>query len=158
VTLLARSFPGARNRVERDGYRIVRAGNTATMQWEARRYYGLRAAELDGVVEFVNALLFLTPLYVRGTAAAVFYQTAEEVWRHEPPGPLASIGCHAEPLCLHCYRGVPVLAISESTRTSLGRFGVRDVDLVRSGRTTLSIARHCRRRSRSRPCCSLGPN
>lgn len=78
VTLFTRSFAGAPERVERDGYTVRRAGNTLTMQLHALRYYRRHAAELDGVVEFVNALPFLTPLYLKSIpAVALFYQTAE---------------------------------------------------------------------------------
>jgi glycosyltransferase involved in cell wall biosynthesis len=136
---LVRSFPGAASRVERDGYTLLRVGNTLTMQLRAWCHYGRYANELDGVVEFVNVLPFLTPLYVKATpAVAVFYQTAEEVWGHELPQPAALIGRYlVEPWCLRRYRKFPALAISESTRASLARRGFRDITVVPVGADTV---------------------
>ena len=139
VTLLTRRFAGAASQVERDGYTLVRRGKTLTMQWHAWRYYRRHAHELDGVVEFVNALPFLTPLYVRKTpAVAVFYQTTEEIWGYELPQPLAAIGRYVlEPLCLWCYRNFTSLAISESTRSALARRRLRQISLARVGTDTV---------------------
>ena len=139
VTLLTRSFAGAASQVERDGYKLVRRGNTLTMQWHAWRYYRRHAHELAGVVEFVNALPFLTPLYVRRSPGiALFHQTTEEIWAHELPRPLAAIGRYLlEPLWLRCYRNFTVLAVSESTRAALTRLGLRSVGLAPEGADTV---------------------
>jgi glycosyltransferase involved in cell wall biosynthesis len=139
VTLLTRSFAGAATQVKRDGYTLLRKGNTLTMQWHAWRHYRRHAHELEGVVEFVNALPFLTPLYVRQTpAVALFHQTTEEIWAHELPQPLAAIGRYLlEPLWLRCYRRFTVLAVSESTRSALARRGLRYVGLAPEGADTI---------------------
>ena len=138
VTLLTRSFAGAAKQVRRNGYILLRKGKTLTMQWHAWRYYRQHAHELDGVVEFVNALPFLTPLYARKTpAVALFHQTTEEIWAHELPQPLAAIGRYLlEPLWLRCYRRFTVLAVSESTRSALARRGLRDIGLAPEGADT----------------------
>jgi glycosyltransferase involved in cell wall biosynthesis len=139
VTLLTRSFAGAANQVKRNGYTLLRRGNTLTMQWHAWCYYRQHAHELDSVVEFVNALPFLTPLYVRKTpAVALFHQTTEEIWAHELPQPLAAIGRYLlEPIWLRCYRRFTVLAVSESTRSALARRGLRDISLAPEGADTI---------------------
>jgi glycosyltransferase involved in cell wall biosynthesis/O-antigen/teichoic acid export membrane protein len=135
VTLLTRAFRGAPTQVTRHGFQLLRLGHTATMQWHAWRYYRRHAAELDGVIEFVNALPFLAPLYVKQTPGiALFHQTAEEIWHHELPRPLALIGKHlVEPWWLKRYRRFPAIAVSNSTRDSLVRRGLTGISLVPEG-------------------------
>ncbi|MBV9277715.1 MAG: glycosyltransferase family 4 protein [Candidatus Eremiobacteraeota bacterium] len=108
----------------RRGVKFVRAGTQLTVHWEAFRRYR-RGPRFDCVVEEINTLPFLTPLYLRAPKAAFFCQLAREVWQFEAPRALAPLGYALEPLYLRPYRRLPVITISPSSAASLHELGLR---------------------------------
>src|SRR6185312_4791949 len=65
---------------------------------------------------------------------ALVHQTCEEIWRHNAPMPAALLGRHLlEPAWLRRLARSPILAVSESPRDSLARFGATDVAVVPEG-------------------------
>jgi glycosyltransferase involved in cell wall biosynthesis len=137
VTLLTSSFPGARASTEIDGVRVRRVGRLRTgsfhllVQRELARLRGY-----DAIVESVNTIPFLTPLWGSRlpSTLAVFHQLAEDVWDSELPRPLAAVGRRVERALLAPYREVPVAAVSDSTRADLERLGFHKVSVVPNGR------------------------
>jgi glycosyltransferase involved in cell wall biosynthesis/O-antigen/teichoic acid export membrane protein len=137
VTLLTSGFRGAVKTTQIDGVRIRRVGRLRTGSFHMlvqRELMRLRGFDL--LVEGVNTIPFLTPLWRRRLppTIALFYQLAVDVWDAELPKPLAWFGRRIERGLLRLYRHVPVAAISDSTREDLVQVGLTDVTVVAPGR------------------------
>lgn len=139
VTLVCSGAPGlAGDEVGEDGLRVKRRGSRLSVYAEARRWYRQEGAgRFDLVVDEVNTRPFLCPTFVRDVpVVGLIYQVAREIWFHEMPLPAAVVGRFwLEPRWLRHYRHVPVVTISESSRASLARYGLRDVEVVPVGLT-----------------------
>ncbi|MEV6601507.1 glycosyltransferase family 4 protein [Actinoplanes sp. NPDC051346] len=137
VTLFAAAVAGRPAAEIVEGYRVVRAGNRFTVYREARRWwqrYG--RGRFDVVVDETNTVPFLAHEWVDDGARtiALVHQTCEEIWHHNAPPLIAHLGRHLlEPGWLRRLSGAPILAVSDSTRDALGRFGARDVTVVPEG-------------------------
>lgn len=129
VTLFCATYPGAKGEEEADGIKIIRRGRQWTVHWHAYRYYkrclkenGGRGPAFDLVIDEVNTIPFLTPLYVKEEGcglAALFFQLCKHVWWYESVFPLSLCGYLLEPLDLKVYRKTPVITISKSTEHDL---------------------------------------
>ncbi len=73
----------------------------------------------------MNTIPFFTPLWAGIPVVMFMHQLAREVWWYESAFPLNAVGFLAEPIYLRCYRSVPVVTVSASTRDDLKRFGLR---------------------------------
>ena len=137
VTLLASGFRGAARTAELDGVRVQRLGRLRTGSYHAlvQREF-LRLRDFDVVVESINTLAFLTPLWRRRLPPTVtlVHQLAVDVWDEEFSRPLASLGRRIERGLLQPYRDVPVAAVSSSTREDLMQCGLTNVTVVPPGR------------------------
>jgi glycosyltransferase involved in cell wall biosynthesis len=134
VTAFTASHPGAEQQGELDGVRIVRAGGQATVHLSAWRWLRRRTGDYDRVIDQINTIPFMTPLYVpAGKRFFFIHQLAREYWWRETRGALravAPIGYLVEPLYLRLYRRTQGLTVSESTRSDLAKLGVRHVTVV----------------------------
>jgi glycosyltransferase involved in cell wall biosynthesis len=120
VEWFSATFPGAPESESFEGIRFVRAGRQATVHWKAfRRYRGKLRGVFDIVVDEVNTIPFLTPLWADIPTVAFIHQLARQVWWYETPFPLNALGYSAEPIYLRPYRRGPVLTVSESTKQDL---------------------------------------
>jgi glycosyltransferase involved in cell wall biosynthesis len=92
------------------------------------------------VVDEVNAIPFFTPLWAKKVPVVIFiHQLIREIWWYEARFPLSVIGFLTEPLYLRCYRNVPVLTGSESTREDLRRLGFRgSITMIPYGRESIT--------------------
>jgi glycosyltransferase involved in cell wall biosynthesis len=137
VTLFAAAVPGRPSDEIRDGYRIVRAGSRFTVYREARRWWRRHGrGTFDVVIDETNTVPFHAHEWVDdGTrTVALVHQTCEEIWHINAPPVLAHLGRHRlEPNWLRRLGDSPILAVSESTRDALARFGAHDVTVVPEG-------------------------
>ncbi|BCJ49571.1 glycosyl transferase [Actinoplanes sp. NBRC 14428] len=137
VTLFASSVDGKPAAEIVDGYRVVRAGNRFTVYREARRWWDRYGrGRFDVVVDETNTVPFLAHEWVDDGARtiALVHQTCEEIWHHNAPPLAAHLGRYRlEPEWLRRLGGAPILAVSDSTRDALARFGARDVTVVPEG-------------------------
>ncbi|BEL07950.1 glycosyltransferase family 4 protein [Actinoplanes sichuanensis] len=137
VTLFAAAVHGRPAHEIRDGYRIVRAGSRFTVYREARRWWQRHGrGNFDVVIDETNTVPFHAHEWVDdGTrTVALVHQTCEEIWHINAPPVLAHLGRHRlEPNWLRRLGGGPILAVSESTREALARFGADDVTVVPEG-------------------------
>ncbi|MEU4221298.1 glycosyltransferase family 4 protein [Actinoplanes sp. NPDC026623] len=137
VTLFAAAVAGQPAAEIVDGYRVVRAGTRFTVYREARRWwqrYG--RGRFDVVIDETNTVPFHAHEWVDDGArtVALVHQTCEEIWHHNAPPVVAHLGRHLlEPGWLRRLAGSPILAVSDSTRDALARFGARDVTVVPEG-------------------------
>src|SRR3954447_3509601 len=127
VTVVAGSYPGA-EAVERPapGLELHHMGSRVTVfpraAWAVRR--GL-AADADVVLEVVNGIVFLTPVWLRKPRVTLVHHVHQDHYVTElgRAGRVAGLVAEALPLRL-LYRGSPFLTISESAKRDLVALGV----------------------------------
>ncbi len=136
--LLCCGFSGAAPRAEHRGVAISRVGTRFSFYrhvvGEVRRR--LAAGEVDLVVEALNKVPFLSPLYARRLPVLVIHHHLHgwTAFRQVPPW-LALPSVALEALVPLVYRRVPFLTISASSKTDLVRRGVPEesIDVVPCG-------------------------
>ena len=127
VVLFSSFFKGAKNEEVIDNVKIIRAGNSFSVYWQAYRYYKkFFKGQFDIVVDEINTVPFFTPFYVCEPVICHINQLAKEVWFYESHLPLSLLGYLAEPLILRIYRNKPAITISKSTKEALLKLGFRE--------------------------------
>jgi glycosyltransferase involved in cell wall biosynthesis len=137
ITIFAAAVAG-RPAVEKvDGYTVVRGGSRYTVYRRARTWWRTigQHQEFDLVIDMINTVAFEAHKWIKDVPTVAFiHQTCEEIWAHNAPWPASLLGRYIlEPKWLRSYRNQRVLAVSESTKASIERFGVRDVTVVPEG-------------------------
>lgn len=134
VTLLASGFPGGPAEEDVEGVHVVRLGNRITYYAKVvLAYRRLRAAErFDVVVEDMNKFPFFARFWVREPLVVFVHHLFGRTAFRQVAFPIAAATYAAERLVPRLYRGVPVVAVSPSTRDELVRDGLpaRDVRVV----------------------------
>lgn len=105
-----------------DGVDVVRRGSELMTRTFAPAFAGRES--WDVVLEEINTLPYLSPLWSKAPAVLLIHQLAREVWWYESPLPLAPLGFVAEPVYLQAYRRCPKVTISGSTRDDLRALGL----------------------------------
>jgi glycosyltransferase involved in cell wall biosynthesis len=110
------------------GVHVLRRGSELTTRLHAPR---VARAGFDVVVDAINTVPYLAPIWSRAPVVVFFHQLARNVWWHEAPLPVAAMGWVLEPAYLLVYRRTPAITVSPSTRDDLRRFGLRGtIDVV----------------------------
>ena len=138
VTLFSAAVDGAPADERSDGIHRIRRGGRFGVYREAKRWYrSLPPRSFDLVIDETNTRPFFCHEWVDDApVVALFHQTCEEIWHHQMPLPVALAGRYAlEPSWLRRMRSVPALAVSNSTRDAIARFGIDDVVVVPEGLT-----------------------
>lgn len=127
--VLATSRPrGLPPREEIEGYTVVRRGGRLTVYLEARRLYRelrRRGWRPDVVVDEINTVPFMTPLYVEEPIVVLIHQLCRDCWSRIV-GPLQPLAWRVEkqlhrPYIAAARRGGlrAVITVSETTRADL---------------------------------------
>jgi len=126
VTLLASRFPGAAAEEMVDGIHTVRTGGREDFNFHVPVAWRRRFARerFDVVVDDINKIPFMTPLYVRRPILAQTHHFFRETVYREAPWPVASYVYTSERLVPWIYRGVRFATVSPSTRDELARWGI----------------------------------
>lgn len=144
VTAFTAAFPDSPPTDEIDGVRIVRGGGQHSVHYHAWRWLRTRRHEFDRVVDQVNTIAFMTPLYVPADVRRMFIcQFAKEYWFRETRGAFrlgAPIGYALEPWQTRLYRSTPAVTISESTREELKALGVPVAGIIPMAIHTTPVA------------------
>lgn len=127
VTVVAGDYPGAK-RVERYGPRLIvhRMGTRSTVFPRAilAVLRGL-GRDADVVLEVINGITFLTPLWLRKPRVAIVHHVHRELYLEEFPRFGLPLFWILERLPLRLlYRRTPFLTISRSARDDLAREGI----------------------------------
>jgi len=127
VTMLCAGFPGGAARVRIEGVEVERLGNRYT--YYARvvgRYRRLARAVARPalLVETLNKLPFYGPVYSPLPQIAIVHHLFGRTAFRQVPFPIAAATWLAELGIPRVYRGVPMIAISPSTRDDLVARGV----------------------------------
>jgi glycosyltransferase involved in cell wall biosynthesis len=104
-----------------DGVSIVRRGSELTTRFHAPRFGARRSWDI--VVEEINTLPWLSPMWARSRTLLLIPQLARDVWWYEAPLPVAALGYAAEPIYLAAYRRTEAVTISRSTLDDLRDLG-----------------------------------
>jgi len=123
VTWLSSAAPGLPPEEVLDGIRIVRRGNEVTTRFAAPAL--ARKVRPTIVLEEINTLPYLAPLWARVPVLLYMNQLARDVWWHEARLPISAIGWLAEPGYLRAYRSCDAVTISLSTLADLRDIGLR---------------------------------
>jgi len=159
VTLLCSGFGGAEPRDEHRGVRIDRLGTRlsyyAKIVGEIRRR--LRRGEVDLIVEALNKIPFLTPLYANVPVLAIHHHLHGLTAFRQVSPPLALGSFALEQMVPLVYRRCPILTISHSSKLELVRRGLPEdhIDVVPCG-IDHEVHRHRAHRDRPLRAVSLG--
>ena len=126
VTLACSSFAGGASSRTLDGVQIERLGRlpiyyprvAASVRSRTRR------GEFDVVAECLNKVPFYSPLYSRAPVLGVLHHLFGEVAFQQVSFPVAAVVWAAERFIPPLYRGVPFVAISDSSKRDLVARGI----------------------------------
>ncbi len=102
-----------------DGIRLIPGGGGPRVYAGGWRHLRTHPGAFDVVVDQINTLGFLTPLYSPVPVVALVHQCAGDVWRHDGRGPARLLGPVLEDLMLRAYRRIPFVTVSRSTLADL---------------------------------------
>ena len=126
TSMLSSSFPGAAPRERVDEIEVERVGALPLYYpraaWSCAR--ATRRGSVDVVVECLNKLPFLSPVYSRKPVLALCHHLFGETAFQQVSWPIAAAVWSAERLIPTLYRREHFVAISESTRDDLVRRGI----------------------------------
>ena len=131
VTLLASGFPGGAQREVVQGIEVIRVGERISYYPAVlRAYRRLRAATpIDAVVEDLNKFPFFSRLWVHEPIVVLVHHLFGRTAFQQVAWPVAAATFAAETLVPRVYRGLPVVAVSPSTRDELVHGGMRAADI-----------------------------
>jgi glycosyltransferase involved in cell wall biosynthesis len=134
VTCFTAEHDGAPREERVGGVRVIRDGAQWSVHARAWRWLRGRLGSYDRVVEQINTLPFLTPLYVpRAKRRLLIHQLAREYWWRETRGLFragAPLGYLLEPWQMRLYRSTPTITISDSSRSELEALGIPVVKIL----------------------------
>jgi glycosyltransferase involved in cell wall biosynthesis len=137
VTVLCSGFAGAPERAALDGMEIVRTGRRYTFSFHARRTFEreLRARGFDVIVEDLNKVPLFTPRWRAAPVVALVHHLFGWTAFREATPPVAAATVMLESLIPRVFRGLPAVAVSESTKDDLVRRGLRgeDIEVIPNG-------------------------
>jgi glycosyltransferase involved in cell wall biosynthesis len=131
VTLLSCGFAGGPPRERIEGIDVLRLGNRVS-------YYALvhaayrrlrREGPFDVVIEDLNKFPFFSRFWIREPLVVFAHHLFGRSAFRQAPAPIAAAFVVAEWLVPRLYRGVPVIAVSPSTRDELVARGLRAADV-----------------------------
>lgn len=125
VTLLTSGYAGASSTSIIDGYKVVRVGGRVSVYWQAYRYIKRHLSDWpDFAIEEINTIPFCSRLYLRHTPRLLFFHMlCREIWFYQLPLPASLVGYFLEPLYLRFLSKEKTIAMSESTKKDLRRYG-----------------------------------
>jgi glycosyltransferase involved in cell wall biosynthesis len=137
VVLLSAGFPGAREEETIDGIEVRRVGERLGYYAKLPGAYRRLRATLrpDVVVEDLNKFPVFARLWVREPLVVFVHHLFGATAFRQVAFPIAAATWMAEQLVPLVYRGLPVIAVSPSTRDELVRGGLRtrDVRVIPNG-------------------------
>jgi glycosyltransferase involved in cell wall biosynthesis/predicted O-methyltransferase YrrM len=126
VTLIACGYPGGAAREQIGDLTIHRVGGRSTVFPHAivRQWRGL-VPDADVVLEVVNGITFLTPLWLRTPRLTLVHHIHRDHYVREmgTPGRIAAMVLETLPLKL-LYRRAPFLTISHASAAEIARVGI----------------------------------
>jgi glycosyltransferase involved in cell wall biosynthesis len=121
VTALVSGWPGCAPRATLDGIDVHRAGSRYSFSWAAPRYFRRALADegYDVVVEDLNKVPLFSPRWCGAPVMLLVHHLFGATAFAAGPAPVALATVLLERTIPNAYRGVPIVAVSESTRDDL---------------------------------------
>jgi len=131
ITLFCSSFPDSPKEEVVDGMRVIRRGGRYDFNLVFLKYYltWLRYEPFDIIIEDLNKIPFFTPLYSPLPKLCILHHFFGKVIYRETNPIFATYVYLTERLVGRLYPGVRFVAVSESTKRDLIRYGIRP-DLI----------------------------
>ncbi len=127
VKFIVGGWPNCENKVERNGYEIVRLGNRYTVYVKAFNYYRKKLKNWgDLVIDECNTIPFFAKFYVNCKTVFIIQQLAREVWFYQMPLPISIIGYLLEPFYLKLFKDQKTFTFAESTKNDLIKLGFKN--------------------------------
>jgi glycosyltransferase involved in cell wall biosynthesis len=125
VTLYCSRFPGASEREDIDGIKVIREGGRYFFNFIVPGRYRseFRHERFDVVVDDINKIPFYTPWFVQEPLAGIVHHLFGPAIFLEAPLVPAMYVSLAEKVAVRVYRDTPMAVVSESTRQELVSFG-----------------------------------
>jgi len=136
VTLLCANYRGGQKRETVDGVDIIRVGNKYTVYIKAPlKFLKDFQNNFDLVIDEINALPWLTPLYVKTPKITFIHQTTREALFEELNKAVASLIYLFEKAGLLLYRKLPFITVSPSVKDDLVGIGIsrKNISVVYPG-------------------------
>ena len=136
VTLLVSGFRGGALRAELDGMEIHRTGGRYTFSAHAPVYYRERLAprRFDVVVEDLNKVPLFSPLWCGRPVVPLFHHLFGRTAFSEANPALAAATWLLERPIPRVFKGLPAIAVSESTKADLRARGLKaPISVVHNG-------------------------
>jgi glycosyltransferase involved in cell wall biosynthesis len=127
VTIYTAMFKDGKTDETVEGIRHIRRGSELTVHFYGFLHALFNARKYDLIIDEYNGLGFMGFLLPR--SMMLIHQMYREFWMKELGTP-GYIPYFIEPLLLRCYRNVPAITVSPSTRDDLLALGVRKVKIV----------------------------
>jgi glycosyltransferase involved in cell wall biosynthesis len=129
VQLVSGGFSGGLKYDNIDGIRVTRLGGKYSVYTQAiLHYFTTFRGKYDVIIDEINTIPFLTPLYVREPHVAFIHQLASNVLFEELPVAEAELSSFLEPHVLSLYRNTPIFT-SHSTKEDLLKLGIPEENL-----------------------------
>jgi glycosyltransferase involved in cell wall biosynthesis len=135
ITVLAHSFDGAPREEIVDGLRTIRIGTKLLFNFSAVLYVNKHQHEYDCIIEDLNKIPFLTPLYTKKKRLHLVMHFFKGSIFHEAFFPLALYVYVMERCVSFFYKKEKFVAISGSTRDETVDFGIdaKNIEIVEPG-------------------------
>ncbi len=136
VDLVCSGWPDAAPEVVLDGIRVFRRGGRHSYALLARGLATrlLTSENYDVVVEDLNKVPLFAPLWTRVPVVALFHHLFGNTAFQEASWPVAALTWALERPIPWIYRGLPIVAVSESTREDLIARGVSSpIEVIPNG-------------------------
>lgn len=129
VTVFSYRFAGAARNEETDGVWYTRRGNEATVHLWGFLHAFQHRKKYDLIIDQFNGVGFFCFLIPGIRKMLLIHQLYREFWLREL-GVFGVLPYLLEPSLLRCYRRMPVVTVSDSTKGDLQHLGFRDVKVV----------------------------
>ncbi len=124
VRLITSKFPFALSEDTTNGISVTRVGGKYSV-YAASAYRFLKdySHSYDVVVDQINSVPFLTPLYCRTSIVPLVFQLTGDIFYRELPKFVSSVAVRLEPLMLRLYADRFTMVLSNSTKNDLVSVG-----------------------------------
>jgi glycosyltransferase involved in cell wall biosynthesis len=137
VTLFCGKYEGCKEADNIEGVEIIRKGDAYTVYLHAMKEFlwNLKNKGYDILIDDINGVPFFTPMYANIPKTAIMHHLVKDIFFKELPLQMALIGYIAESLIHLIYRNTPFIAVSESTKENLVKFGIskRNINVIHNG-------------------------
>jgi glycosyltransferase involved in cell wall biosynthesis len=126
VRLITSKYPSATSEELTNGVSVTRVGGKYTVYpASAYRFLKQYSHSYDVVIDQINSIPFMTPLYCRTSIVPLVFQLTRDIYYKQLPKLVSSFAVRLEPLMFKPYLSRLTLVLSKSTKDDLVSVGFR---------------------------------